>query len=191
MGSWAAGPVDQPVPQGGHPGAASASMLGQASLSAAPRPTMPATFSVPARLAALLCAAVDQVRQRGCPCGHRGRPRPWGRGIYGPERESRSMFMRLHVDGHDGPPPAPRRCGTARPASRQMAPISAMGWMVPISLLANMIGDQGGVRPDGRLAPASGSTRPFAVHREVGDLKALLLQPLCRCAARRGAQPPR
>ncbi len=58
------------------------------------------------------------------------------------------------------------------PRSRQMAPISGIGWMVPISLLAYMIETRA---VSGRMASATsaGSTRPSGLHRQVGHLKAL------------------
>ena len=146
---------------------------------AAPRPTMPATFSVPARLAALLGAAVDEASAAARRLRTYSAPTPLGPWNLWADRDSRSMFMRLARRWAHGPRPAPRRCGTARRALRQIAPISAMGWMVPISLLANMTETRAGLRPDAPRAICSGYDPTFAVHRDEGDLKALLLQPLC------------
>ena len=57
----------------------SSQMLPSRARTASPRPTMPATFSVPAAAAALLPAAVDQRRERDAPCAHTARLHPWGR----------------------------------------------------------------------------------------------------------------
>ena len=63
------------------------------------------------------------------------------------------------------------------PASRVILPISAMGSMVPTSLLRVHDGDQDGVGPDG-LAHVLGIDQTAAVHRHPGDLVAALLQIL-------------
>ena len=68
--------------------------------------------------------------------GHRARRRPSARRSCGRRSTSDRSSSPRHRAGSCRPP-APRRCGTARPA-RHSAPISASGCITPISLCAAM-----------------------------------------------------
>ena len=109
----------------------------QASFNAAAMPTMPGTFSVPALLPRS-CAPPSMILVRIIPRRAYSAPTPLGPWNLCPDIESISMCIAFTSIAT-----CPAACTASvwnrTPAAWQTAPISAMGWMVPISLLANMI----------------------------------------------------
>ena len=104
---------------------------------AAPKPTMPATFSVPAR------------RPRSCPppamSGASGRSRRRDQRAHAlrpadlVRRERHQIGAeRAHIDRHACPPPGPRRMCSSAPWRCAMRAASATGWIAPVSLLASI-----------------------------------------------------
>ena len=71
--------------------------------------------------------------------------------------------------------PAPHRYGTARRATRHSAPISASGWITPISLCAAMT-ETSKVRSVDRGGEVVERRRGRRLDRQVGDREALALQ---------------
>ena len=89
--------------------------------------------------APLLAAAIDQRRDAAPAAGaaHRARRCPWVRRSCGRRSTADRSSSPRHRAGSCRPP-GPRRCGTARRVARHSAPISASGWITPISLWAAM-----------------------------------------------------
>ena len=83
--------------------------------SAAAMPTMPAMFSVPARLPRS-CAPPSMTFVRGMPRRAYSTPTPFGPWNLWRGKGEHIDVLRLYVDGRDGPPPAPRPCGRGRPS---------------------------------------------------------------------------
>ena len=96
---------------------------------------------------------------RAAGAGHRARRRPSGRRSCGRRSTSGRSSSPRHRAGFCRKP-APRRCGTRRRATRHSAPISAKGWMTPISLCAAMT-ETSSVRSSSASARRSSDTRPF------------------------------
>ncbi len=95
------------------PCAASAGSSASAAFAAAPKPAMPGTFSVPARSAALLAAAVQAARQRGARSGDQRADALRAAQLVGRQRQ-RVGAQCLEVDARSCRPPAPRRRAASR-----------------------------------------------------------------------------
>ena len=109
-------PCDQPVAQRGDLRCVLVQMV--ARILAAPPPCRRCrrTFSVPARLPRSCAPPSMMLVEDDARAGHTARPRPWARGTCDADMESISMCIRADIDSDMALPPAPRRCGTGRPA---------------------------------------------------------------------------
>ena len=135
------------------------SRFAHASESAAAMATMPPIFSVPARLPRS-CAPPSITFTRGMPRRAYSAPTPFGPWNLCAEMESISMFSAF-TSMATWPAACTASVWKMTPFSRQTAPISAMGWIVPISLLAYMTVTR---QVSSRIAPrtCSGVTMPFS-----------------------------
>ena len=137
--------------------AAFSCILPAVSLSAAAIPTIEATFSVPARFPRS-CAPPSIKLVRRTPLFAYKKPIPFGPWNLCAEEESMSILSSCTLIG-TWPTACTASVWNSTPRLRQIAPISRMGWIVPISLFANMIVTR---HVSSRIAfsTSSGRTRP-------------------------------
>ena len=132
----------------------SSSILSTDSFRAAAMATIPATFSVPARLPRSW--APPSIRlNRGMFFRQYRAPTPLGAWNLWPEMDSISMFIFSTSMGM-WPAACTASVWKGMPFSRHRAPISVMGCTVPISLLANMMVTR---QVSSRMAAATSSSR--------------------------------
>ncbi len=164
---------------------ASAARAASAAAQAAPKPAMAATFSVPARSAALLAAAADQRRgdmevvashQRAGALRAAELVRRQADQVGAERRSGCNRCARR---------PARRRHAAAPLAAWTMAAMAAIGWMTPVSLLASITDTSGrsargqaafqrgqieqAVAGDRQLLDRLGRKTAAAAHRRVLD----------------------
>ena len=126
--------------------------------------------------AALLAAAARSAAPgaRAACGGRRARRCPWARRSCGREMLIRSMFI---ASTSSGILPAACAASVWKKAffSRQILPISASGWMTPISLFTAMIETTTVLSVIGRAQRVE-IDQAVLLHRQVRDLEALLLE---------------
>ena len=125
-------------------------MSAQAISMARPSPMIEATFSVPARRPRS-CSPPSIRLGSTTPFLRYMAPTPLGAWSLWPERESMSICWAATSMG-TLPTAWTASVWNQTPRSRQIAPISGIGWMVPISLLAYMIET---MAVSGRMASAT------------------------------------
>ena len=128
---------------------------------ASPKPTMPGTFSVPARRSRSWCPPASSGAGIE-PAPHPDRPHALGAAQLVRRQRQRVDPQRPHVDGHAAQPPGRRRCEPARPRGRGRAAASAAtGYRLPSSWLTSArVTSAASARTTS--ASASGSMRPSA-----------------------------
>ena len=130
-------------------------------------PTTPGTFSVPARRPRS-CAPPSMRLWMRVPLRMYSAPTPLGAvKLVAGQGKQISVPVRLHR--WEWPRrPAPRRCGTATPASRASWPISSNGFQRADLVIGGHDGDQGRVVRQ-RPANVGRGDQTVFVHRQIGD----------------------
>ena len=143
------------------------------------KPTMPATFSVPARAAALLAAAADSGSTASAVAQRPARRRPSGRRSCAPKASADRRRAR-RCRRRSGRPPAPRRHAAAPPARMdQIRPPPRPAGSTPVSLLASMTETSAGCR-----APPSSLRQRVEIDHAVG------VTGTASIGGRQSARPP-